>query len=141
MGYGAPASVGAALANREHGRLTVNIQGDGDFLYVPGAFWTAAHHNIPLLTIMHNNGAYHQEMMNLQKMASVRRRGLDGRTARIGNTLINPSPDYATVVKGLGVWSTGPITDAADIGPALVKALDVVDQGGPALIDVVCQPR
>jgi thiamine pyrophosphate-dependent acetolactate synthase large subunit-like protein len=30
MGYGLPAAVGAALANRKHGRLTINIQPDGD---------------------------------------------------------------------------------------------------------------
>ena len=51
IGYGAPAAVGAALANKKHGRLSVNIQNDGDFMYAPGVLWTAAHHQIPLLTI------------------------------------------------------------------------------------------
>jgi len=37
MGYNLPASVGAALANRKYGRLSVNIQGDGDLNYAPGA--------------------------------------------------------------------------------------------------------
>ena len=36
IGYGAPAAVGAALANRKHGRLSVNIQCDGDLNYAPG---------------------------------------------------------------------------------------------------------
>ena len=44
IGYGAPAAVGAALANRKHGRLTINIQCDGDLNYAPGVLWTAAHH-------------------------------------------------------------------------------------------------
>ena len=35
IGYGAPASVGAALANRKHGRLSVAIQTDGDLMYAP----------------------------------------------------------------------------------------------------------
>src|SRR5690349_11253233 len=47
VGYGAPAAIGAALANRKRGRLSVTIQGDGDFLYAPGVWWTAAHHRIP----------------------------------------------------------------------------------------------
>ena len=55
VGYGASAAVGGALANRRHGRLSVNIQGDGDMLYAPGVLWTAAHHKIPLLSVMHNN--------------------------------------------------------------------------------------
>ena len=50
VGYGLPASVGAALANKKYGRLSVNIQNDGDLMYAPGALWTAAHHHIPLLT-------------------------------------------------------------------------------------------
>jgi len=32
--------------------------------------WTAAHHNIPLLAVMHNNRAYHQEVMEIQQMAA-----------------------------------------------------------------------
>ena len=49
VGYGAPAAVGAALANKKHGRLSVSIQADGDLMYAPGVLWTAAHHQIPLL--------------------------------------------------------------------------------------------
>jgi acetolactate synthase-1/2/3 large subunit len=49
VGYNAPASLGAALANKDHGRLTVTIQGDGDLMFVPSTLWTAAHHRIPIL--------------------------------------------------------------------------------------------
>jgi len=41
VGYGAPASVGAALANRDLGRFSVSIQSDGDLMYAPGVLWTA----------------------------------------------------------------------------------------------------
>src|SRR5690606_3043759 len=69
LGYLPGAAVGAALANREHGRLTVAIGGDGDFMFTPGALWTAAHHRIPLLYIIHNNGGYHAEVMWTQRMS------------------------------------------------------------------------
>ena len=46
IGYTLPASLGAALANKQHGRLTVSIGGDGDFNFAPGTLWTAAHHRI-----------------------------------------------------------------------------------------------
>ncbi len=140
VGYGAPAAVGAALAHNEQGRLAVNIQPDGDMLYVPGAHWTAAHHNIPLLSVMHNNRGYHQEVMHLQRMAARRQRGIDG-NAKIGNTFEDPQIDFAAMAKSLGVWSTGPINDPNELGPALAKALDVVEQSEPALVDVVCEPR
>ena len=71
VGYGLPASVGAALANKALGRMTVTFQPDGDLLYAPGALWTAAHHKIPLLMVMHNNGGYYQEVMHLQRMAAL----------------------------------------------------------------------
>ena len=140
VGYGAPSSVGAALANREHGRLTVSFQADGDINYAPGVFWTAAHHGIPLLSVMHNNRAYHQEVMHLQRIATRRQRGADG-GAKVGNTFEDPFIDYATLAKSYSVWSSGPISDPADLEPALKRAVDVVANGEPALVDVVCQPR
>jgi thiamine pyrophosphate-dependent acetolactate synthase large subunit-like protein len=139
VGYGAPAAVGAALANRKHGRLSVTIQGDGDFLYAPGVWWTAAHHRIPLLAVMHNNRAYHQEVMHVQRMASRHNRGIT--RAHLGTTIDDPNVDFAKVAQGLGVHAQGPITNPNDLGPAIKRAIEVVKRGEPSLIDVVTQPR
>jgi thiamine pyrophosphate-dependent acetolactate synthase large subunit-like protein len=139
IGYGAPASVGAALANRKHGRLSVNIQNDGDLMYAPGVLWTSAHHRIPLLSVMHNNRAYHQEVMHLQRMANRHQRGIT--RAGIGTTIEDPNIDYAMVARGLGLHGEGPISDPKDLGPAIRRALDVVQRGEPALVDVLTQPR
>jgi thiamine pyrophosphate-dependent acetolactate synthase large subunit-like protein len=140
IGYGAPAAVGAALAHRADGRLAINVQRDGDMMYVPGVFWTAAHHHIPLLTVTHNNHGYHQEFMHLQRMASRRQRGIDG-SSLVGNALRDPEPNLAMIAAGMGCWSEGPIAEPADVRPAIERALDVVGNGEPALVDVVCQPR
>ena len=70
VGYGAPASIGAALGNRDQGRFSVSIQSDGDLMYAPGVLWTAARHKIPLLAVMHNNRGYHQEVMHVQRFAT-----------------------------------------------------------------------
>jgi thiamine pyrophosphate-dependent acetolactate synthase large subunit-like protein len=139
VGYGAPAAVGGALANRKYGRLSVNIQGDGDLLYAPGVLWTAAHHRIPLLTVMHNNRAYHQEIMHIQRMANRHQRGIT--RWNIGTTIDDPNVDFAKLAQGLGVYAEGPITNPRDLGPALQRALAVVKKGEPALVDVVTQPR
>jgi thiamine pyrophosphate-dependent acetolactate synthase large subunit-like protein len=139
IGYGAPAAVGAALANRRHGRLTVNIQCDGDLNYAPSVLWTAAHHRIPILNIMHNNRAYHQELMFLTDMAARANRGID--TARIGTGIDDPNIDYATLAKAYGIFSIGPISNPNDLGPAIKRAIEVVKRGEPALIDVITQPR
>jgi acetolactate synthase I/II/III large subunit len=139
VGYGAPAAVGAALANRKYGRLTVNIQNDGDLMFAPGVLWTAAHHRIPLLTIMHNNRAYHQEVMEVQRMADRHNRGIT--RAGIGTTLVDPPIDYAKLAESMGIHGEGPITDPRDLGPALRRAVAIVKGGEPALVDVVTQPR
>jgi len=139
VGYGAPAAVGAALANKKHGRLSVNIQGDGDFLYAPGVWWTAAHHRIPLLSVMHNNRAYHQEVMHIQRMGNRHNRGVT--RANVGTTIDNPNVDFAKIAQGMGVHAQGPITNPAELGPAIKRALDVVKRGEPSLVDVVTQPR
>ncbi len=139
IGYGAPAAVGAALANKKYGRLTVNIQSDGDLNYAPGVLWTAAHHHIPLLSIMHNNRSYHQERMFVADMAARAQR--DVSRVGIGNDISNPNIDYATMAKAYGMYGAGPIENPNDLGPAIKKAIEVVKRGEPALVDVVMQPR
>ena len=139
VGYNLPASLGAALANKGQGRFTVAFGGDGDFMFNPGALWTAAHHRIPILYIVHNNRAYHQEYMFLTAMAARHGRGVE--RMDIGTTLKDPNIDYATVARGMGVHGEGPITDPKDLAPALARAVAAVKSGEPAVIDVVTDPR
>jgi thiamine pyrophosphate-dependent acetolactate synthase large subunit-like protein len=139
MGYGPPASVGAALANRKHGRLSINIQCDGDLNYAPGVLWTAAHHKIPLLIVMHNNRAYHAELMFIQENCGLHRRGAN--RAGIGTTLQDPFIDYASMARAYGLYGEGPISDPAALAPAFERALSHVRAGEPALVDVITEPR
>jgi len=69
------------------------------------------------------------------------RHGRGVTNAHIGTTLTDPNIDYATVAKGFGVYSEGPITDPKDLGAALKRAIAVVKRGEPALVDVVTDPR
>jgi acetolactate synthase-1/2/3 large subunit len=139
VGYNLPASLGAALANKPHGRLTVSFGGDGDFMFAPGTLWTAAHHRIPMLYIVQNNRAYHQEYMYLTAMAARRSRGIEN--AHVGTTLTDPNIDFATVARGFGVHGEGPVIDPNDLAPALKRAIAAVKSGQPALVDVVTDPR
>jgi acetolactate synthase I/II/III large subunit len=139
MGYGAPASVGAALAAKARNRLVVNVQTDGDLNYAPGVLWTAVHHNLPMLTVMHNNRAWHQEYMFVEYMAGVRGRGAE--RAHIGSTLREPFLDYAKMAAGYGMAGEGPITDPAKLSAALKRGVASAKRGEPYLIDVITQPR
>jgi acetolactate synthase I/II/III large subunit len=139
VGYGMPAAVGAALAARDQGRYSVNIQGDGDLMVGPGSLWTAAHHKIPLLTIVHNNRAWHQETMHVQRMADRRERQPEH--AKVGTLIGNPDIDYTKLAQSFGVYADGAVTQPGQLGAALARALKVVKSGMPALVDVVSQPR
>lgn len=139
MGYGGPSMVGAALANRKHGRLSVAIVGDGDLSYAPSVLWTAAHHKIPLLVIVHNNGGYHEERMRLQLRGNLYNRGVD--RAYIGTSFQEPGMDFAMIAKGYGLYSEGPIGDPNALAGALQRGIERVKKGEPALLDVISQPR
>ena len=139
LGGYAPIAMGAALANKDQGIISVTFSTDGDMMYAPGVLWTAAHHKIPLLMLMHNNRCYHQEIMHVQRMAAIHNR--PQATARIGTEITDPNVDFAKLAQGMGVWAEGPITDPSRLGVALQRALAVVKSGAPALIDVVCQGR
>ncbi len=112
-------------------------------MYGPGVLWTAARHKVPMLTVMHNNRGYHQEVMHVQRMGNRRNRvaylGKD--LGPIGTRLENPAIDYAKLASSLGLWSAGPITNPSELAPTFKKAVEVVKAGEPALVDVVTQPR
>jgi thiamine pyrophosphate-dependent acetolactate synthase large subunit-like protein len=143
VGYGAPASVGAALANRDLGRFSVSIQSDGDLMYAPGVLWTAAKHKIPLLAVMHNNRAWHQEVMHVQRLSNFRDRvaNFGSDMGPVGTTIMNPDIEYHKLAESMGWWAKGPIKDPAQLGPALKEAVKVVQSGQPALLNVWTQPR
>jgi acetolactate synthase I/II/III large subunit len=139
MGYGAPASVGAALAAKSRNQIVVNVQTDGDLNYAPGVLWTAQHHQLPMLTVMHNNRAWHQELMFVEYMCGVRGRGTD--RGHIGTTLRDPFIDYRMMAATYGMAGEGPITDPLKLAPAFKRGLSSVKKGQPYLIDVITQPR
>jgi thiamine pyrophosphate-dependent acetolactate synthase large subunit-like protein len=139
MGYGAPASVGAALAAKSRKQIVINVQTDGDLNYAPGVLWTAQHHHLPMLTVMHNNRAWHQELMFVEYMCGVRGRGTE--RGHIGTTLRDPFIDYRMMAASYGMAGEGPITDPVKLGPALKRGLASVKKGLPYMIDVITQPR
>ena len=139
IGYGLGASVGAGLAAKERGRFVVNIQNDGDINYCPGSLWTATHHKLPILSIMHNNRAWHQELMFVEYMTGVRGRGTE--RGHIGTTLRNPDISYAKMAEAYGMAAEGPIEDPTELVAAYRRGIETVKGGEPYLIDVITQPR
>jgi len=117
LGYGIGASLGVGLAHKGSGRIVVNLQPDGDLLYCSSALWTAAHEHLPLLTIMLNNHSYYNSEEHGLRMAE--HRGRPAERAGIGTRPEGPAVDFATVARGFGIASAGPVTSVADLPRAL----------------------
>ncbi len=69
---------------------------------------------------MHNNRAWHQETMHLQRMANRRERQPEH--SSVGTLINNPNIDYAKMALAFGVYAEGPISNPDQLGPALARA-------------------
>jgi benzoylformate decarboxylase/acetolactate synthase-1/2/3 large subunit len=138
LGYGAGASLGAGLAYKASGRVVVDLQGDGDFLYTPQALWTAAHHSIPLLFLIDSNRAYFQDERHQRAVAQ--NRGRPPERVGVGIAIDEPAVDHAGLARSLGIAAEGPIEDLEDLRAALARAVARVRAGEPVLLDVRTSP-
>lgn len=134
LGYGVGGALGTALA-QPPGTITVDVQADGDLLFLPSALWTAAHRSLPVLVIVNNNRQYGNTVEHAGKIAS--RRGHDNTLRYVGAGLADPPVDLAGLARSFGVWAAGPVSDAETLAESLAQAIKVVSSGQPALLDVL----
>jgi acetolactate synthase I/II/III large subunit len=139
LGYGIGASLGVGLAHKGSGRIVLNLQPDGDFLYSSSALYTAAHEQLPLLTVMLNNHSYYNSEEHGLRMAE--QRGRPAERAGIGTRPEGPNVDFASLARSFGIASAGPVTSVADLPKALATAVEAVAAGEPYLLDVVTEVR
>ena len=116
LGFGIPYA--HALALIEPGRPVVNITGDGAFGFTASELDTAVRYGLRVVHVVHDNQAWGVIA------ASQRRLGFELGTELAGT-------DYAAIARGFGAHGER-ITTAAQIGPALARALA---HDGPAVID------
>jgi thiamine pyrophosphate-dependent acetolactate synthase large subunit-like protein len=137
LGYGLPASVGAALAHKDTGRLVVNIQSDGDFMYAPQALWTAANMRLPLLVVVHDNGGYDRDRAHQREIAHLRERPYFGKT--VGVDIGDPAIDFVGLAAAQGVEPIATTSDPAELESVLTRACRLVlDESRPAIVSVTC---
>ena len=141
IGYGAPAAVGAALANRKHGRLSVNIQCDGDLNYAPGRAvdggaspHPAAHGHAQQPRLSSGADVRHRHG-RARRTATSAARGIGNDARRSGHRLRDAGQGVRRATAS-GRSTTRPISARRS-----KRAIEVVKRGEPALVDVVTQPR
>jgi thiamine pyrophosphate-dependent acetolactate synthase large subunit-like protein len=138
VGGGPGISVGAALALKGSGRLSVAVCGDGDFLMGVTAVWTAVHYKIPLLFVLANNRSFYNDELHQERMARARNRPVENKW--IGQRMADPEVDLAAMGRAQGAVGFGPVTKAADLAATLEKAIAAVDAGQVAVVDVRVEP-
>ncbi|WP_433531621.1 benzoylformate decarboxylase [Micromonospora sp. CA-263727] len=123
LGYGLPAAVGIALAQRDTGRRrpVISVIGDGSFHYSVQSLWTAAQLRLPLVVVVPVN----QQYAILKAFAELKHTpGVPG--------LDLPGIDITAVAHGYGCATT--VVDTSDqLGAALAMALRA---DGPTVLPV-----
>ncbi|WP_104177530.1 thiamine pyrophosphate-binding protein [Cryobacterium sp. Y50] len=134
LGYGVPATIGASIALGPE-TIAVDIQADGDLLFLPSALWTAAKYSTPTLIVVNNNRQYGNTVEHATRIGANRDRVPTKRC--VGAGLSEPAVDLRAMAASFGVWASGPISDVAHLRQELEAALRIVRSGKPALLDVL----
>ncbi len=138
IGAGPGIAVGAALALRDSGRLSVAICGDGDYLMGVTALWTAVHYRIPLLVIVANNRSFYNDEVHQARVATMRNRPVENKW--IGQRIVDPDVDHAALARAQGAVGYGPVTHGDALVSVLRQAIADVDRGSVAVVDVHVEP-
>ena len=138
VGGGPGISVGAALALKDSGRLPIAVCGDGDFLMGVTALWTAVHYRIPLLVAVANNRSFYNDEVHQERVALMRKRPVGNKW--IGQRMSDPEVDLAGMARAQGARGFGPITSAVDLDRAFKDAIEAVERGEVAVVDVRVEP-
>ena len=119
MGYGAGASMGAALAKPD--RTVVLISGDGSFRMNCNELSTMEHYGIPVIVLVMNNGV----------LGMVRQWQTVFYQKRYSQTNLDRGPDFAKLAEAYGISGTRVCT-LEQFNEAFAEALA---SGKPAVID------
>ena len=123
LGFSFPAALGAQFA--APGRPVVNFNGDGGFLFNAQEFATAVEYQLPVVSVVMNNGSWGSEKA-YQRFAFNER--------YVGADTTNPRFDkFAELFGGAGFYVERP----EEVGEALQQALKA---GKPSVIEIPIDP-
>jgi len=123
LGYGLGLAMGAKLVHPD--KLCINVWGDAAIGFTGTDLETAARDRIPILSILLNNAAMAIELP-IMPVATEKFRATD------------ISGDYAAFARSLGCHAER-VTEAAEIVPALRRAIAATEAGQPALVEFITE--
>lgn len=129
IGQGIAGAIGVQVA--QPGRRVVAISGDGSAMYSIQALWSAAHHQLPIVFVILSNREYRVLKHNLDIYRA--RFDIGSNKPYPHMDLTNPTLGFPELARGMGV-NGETVSDAADIGPAMERALAT---NAPYLIEIL----
>ena len=124
MGYGLPAAIAAKLASPH--QTVVNFAGDGCFMMTCQELATAMMYDLPIVTVLVNNGMYGTIRMHQEREYPAR---------VVGTALRNP--DFAAFARSFGAHGET-VLKTDEFAPALARALA---SNKAAIIEVKTDPE
>ncbi|MBF68072.1 MAG: acetolactate synthase large subunit [Gammaproteobacteria bacterium] len=125
IGYGLPASVGAAVACPD--RKVVCVHGDGGAMYTIQALWTMARENLDVTVVIFSNRKYQILQVELARVGA---QTMNKKTLDMLD-LTNPELSFVEMGRGMGVESSL-ATTAEEFNVQFESAMK---QSGPRLIE------
>jgi acetolactate synthase-1/2/3 large subunit len=122
---GAGSGFAAAAQLARPGKQVCIVYGDGAFGLTGFDIETYVRFNLPIVSILGNNGAWNQTTQGVLRRGG---RGL--------GTFLSQETDYARIMEGMGGYGER-VTEPDQIRPALERAFN---SGKPALLDMVTDP-
>ena len=129
IGQGLPGAIAMKLANPHRPALCVS--GDGSAMYTIQTLWTAAHHQIPVVNLILNNGTYRILKLNMNRYRNVA--GIEAGRGYANLDIGEPMIDFVNVATGMGLKARR-ITSVEEVRGAVTEAFR---SGEPWLLDVI----
>ncbi|MEZ5826372.1 MAG: thiamine pyrophosphate-requiring protein [Geminicoccaceae bacterium] len=136
LGWGVPAALGLKLADPD--RLVIAATGDGSWLFANPlvCHQIAAAQNLPIVTILFNNGVWNAVRKTTGMMYPA---GAALKANRTPLTSLAPHPDYVAVAKASGAWARR-VEDGNDLPKILEKAIrQVTEKKRPAFVEIMTE--
>jgi acetolactate synthase-1/2/3 large subunit len=140
MGYGFPASIGAAIACPD--KRVVAVAGDGSFQMNLQELATAVKNRLPIVILILNNGflgmvRQWQEMFNNGRYSSTH---LNDRIKALEDKEVtgDGSPDFVKLAEAYGAHGFR-VSNVKDLSDALTAAASITDL--PVIIDCIIEPE
>ncbi|MFC1980392.1 thiamine pyrophosphate-binding protein [Chloroflexota bacterium] len=137
LGLGLGVATGTKLAYQD--RPVILLVGDGSFNYNPvlAGLGLCQEYHLPILTVILNNGSYAAMIKGYQKYYP---QGWAATHNKYFGVDIAPEPDYTKVAEAFDVYSER-LEEPDNIESAINRALQQIERGRAALLDVILAPR